>query len=366
MGESSFQDVQDHLVTLAGSADNAKGVAIALSSSIFIGASFIIKKKGLIRSGEAGGKQAAQGGFAYLHNRVWWLGMVAMIFGETLNFVAYAYAPAILVAPLGAVTIAVSAVMARCFLGERLHPCGMVGIAICAIGTVVLVQFAPEETEVNSVEEVWELGMQPAFRLYVLAVVLAALGLVYRVAPRYGQSQIWVYILICSLVGSLSVVAARGVGIAAKLTLRGSNQLFKRETLVLVVWVLGCMLTQINYLNKALDTFDTTMVTSIYYVCFTVCTVTASMIMYKDWQNQTFATIFWQLVALVINVLGVHVMSSSKDAAPGLCAGFRSILGRGGAVASKPEYTQLCACEHVDTEVGAGGSKKRLDASAAD
>ena len=48
-----------------------------------------------------------------------------------------------------------------------------------------------------------------------------------------------------------------------------------------------CSATQMNYLNRALDTFNTTMVTSVYYVYFTVSTVAASTIMYKDWENQT-------------------------------------------------------------------------------
>jgi hypothetical protein len=34
--------------------DNHKGVALAVSSSFFIGASFIIKKKGLKRAGASG------------------------------------------------------------------------------------------------------------------------------------------------------------------------------------------------------------------------------------------------------------------------------------------------------------------------
>jgi hypothetical protein len=36
------------------SADNQKGLALAVSSSLFIGASFIIKKKGLKRAGATG------------------------------------------------------------------------------------------------------------------------------------------------------------------------------------------------------------------------------------------------------------------------------------------------------------------------
>ena len=41
------------------------------------------------------------------------------------------------------------------------------------------------------------------------------------------------------------------------------------------------MLTQINYLNKALDVFNTAIVSPIYYVMFTVATITASCIMFQ-------------------------------------------------------------------------------------
>jgi hypothetical protein len=36
------------------SADNIKGLVLALSSSVFIGASFIVKKKGLKKAGASG------------------------------------------------------------------------------------------------------------------------------------------------------------------------------------------------------------------------------------------------------------------------------------------------------------------------
>jgi len=329
---------------LAGSADNARGVALALSSSLFIGASFIIKKKGLLMSVEKGGSSASAGGFSYLRQPVWWLGMLTMIGGESANFIAYAYAPAILVTPLGAATIAASAVFARFFLGEDMHICGIAGILLCTVGTVVLVRFAPEEAPVTSVEEVWSMAMQPVFRAYVCFVLSFTLALVYGAAPKYGKTHVVVYVAICSMIGSLSVMALRGIGIAAKLTMRGSDQLRKRETLFFILWVGCCIATQMNYLNKALDTFNTTMVSSVYYVFFTVCTVTASMIMYKDWENQTPGSIFWQVVALLVNVVGVHVLSGTRDSAPGCRAGVRALLSRRKSE-EKPEYTHLCACD---------------------
>ena len=47
------------------------------------------------------------GGFSYLREPIWWAGMISMVVGEAANFAAYAFAPAILVTPLGALSIIV-------------------------------------------------------------------------------------------------------------------------------------------------------------------------------------------------------------------------------------------------------------------
>lgn len=45
--------------------------------------------------------------------------------------------------------------------------------------------------------------------------------------------------------------------------------------------VVVCVLTQMNYLNKALDLFNTAIVSPIYYVMFTMLTILASIIMFN-------------------------------------------------------------------------------------
>lgn len=87
--------------------DNTLGLVLAVSSSIFIGSSYIVKKVGLNKAGSHG-LRAASGGYSYLYEPLWWLGLITMIFGEVANFAAYAFAPAILVTPLGALSIIVS------------------------------------------------------------------------------------------------------------------------------------------------------------------------------------------------------------------------------------------------------------------
>ncbi|KAJ6986398.1 magnesium transporter NIPA3 isoform X4 [Populus alba x Populus x berolinensis] len=186
------------------SEDNLKGFILALMSSLFIGASFIIKKKGLRRAAAASGVRAGIGGFSYLLEPLWWLGMITMIIGEVANFVAYAFAPAVLVTPLGALSIIVSAVLAQFILNEKLHQLGILGCVMCIAGSVVIVIHAPQEHPITSVQEICSMATQPAFLLYVASVIVLVFILIFHFAPQCGHSNVLVFTGICSLMGSLS------------------------------------------------------------------------------------------------------------------------------------------------------------------
>jgi len=45
--------------------------------------------------------------------------------------------------------------------------------------------------------------------------------------------------------------------------------------------VAACVVTQMNYLNRALDLFNTAIVSPIYYVMFTTLTVAANVILFQ-------------------------------------------------------------------------------------
>ncbi|XP_021981799.1 probable magnesium transporter NIPA3 isoform X2 [Helianthus annuus] len=282
------------------SSDNIKGLILALSSSLFIGASFIVKKKGLIKAG-ASGTRAGVGGYSYLLEPLWWVGMITMIVGEIANFAAYAFAPAILVTPLGALSIIISAVLAYIILREKLHIFGILGCALCVVGSTTIVLHAPQERQIESVAEVWDLATEPVF-LYI---------------PIYGQTHIMCYIGVCSLVGSLSVMSVKAVGIALKLTFSGMNQLLYPQTWVFTFIVLLCVITQMNYLNKALDTFNTAVVSPIYYTMFTSLTILASVIMFKDWSGQSPTQIVTELCGFVTILSGTFLLHKTKDMVDG-------------------------------------------------
>uniref|UniRef100_H0VM35 NIPA magnesium transporter 2 n=3 Tax=Rodentia TaxID=9989 RepID=H0VM35_CAVPO len=115
------------------------GLGLAMTSSIFIGGSFILKKKGLLRLARKGSMRAGQGGHAYLKEWLWWAGLLSMGAGEVANFAAYAFAPATLVTPLGALSVLVSAILSSYFLNERLNLHGKIGCLLSILGSTVMV-----------------------------------------------------------------------------------------------------------------------------------------------------------------------------------------------------------------------------------
>ncbi|KAJ8574459.1 hypothetical protein K7X08_026264 [Anisodus acutangulus] len=174
------------------STDNLTGIILALLSSGFIVASFIIKKKGLRRAAVVFGVRADVGGYSYLLEPLWWIGMITnkFLFLFIANFVAYAFAPAVLVTPLGALSIIVSAVLAHVILKERLHQLGIIGCVMCIAGSVVIVIHAPQEHAISSVKEIWYMATQKAFLLYIGSVVVLVFILVFYFAPQFRHSNV--------------------------------------------------------------------------------------------------------------------------------------------------------------------------------
>lgn len=54
------------------------GLGLAVSSSVFIGSSFIIKKKALIKLANYMdfNQRASEGGYGYLREWLWWMGVI--------------------------------------------------------------------------------------------------------------------------------------------------------------------------------------------------------------------------------------------------------------------------------------------------
>lgn len=226
-----------------------------------------------------------------------------------------------------------SAVLAHFMLKERLRQMGVLGCLSCIVGSVIIVIHAPQEHTPSSVQEVWDLASQPglclflwiftivfihplkkviaclaAFLIYVAASLSIVLALILHFEPLYGQTNILIYLGICSLMGALTVncspsnpikyicwifkvslqfyivwrryfcsliilflkiVSIKAIGIAIKLTLEGNNQFGYMQTWFFVSVTVICVITQLNYLNKVTITrhWPLTLLMSCFWCC---------------------------------------------------------------------------------------------------
>ncbi|KAM3529002.1 hypothetical protein MY4038_005596 [Beauveria bassiana] len=290
--------------------DKYIGLFLAISSALAIGTSFVITKKGLIQAGELHGFEGD--GYVYLRNPLWWAGIATLGIGEVCNFAAYAFAPAILVTPLGALSVLIGAVLGSYFLKEELGILGKLGSAICLIGAVVIVLHAPPDEEIETIDQILHYAVQPGFLLYAIAVVAFAIFMIYRVAPVHGKKNALIYLSICSTVGSISVMSAKAFGIALKLTFAGSNQFSHPSTYVFMILTALCIVTQMNYFNKALACFPSNIVNPLYYVTFTTATLCASFILFSGFNTTDPVNTVSLLCGFLIIFTGVYLLNLSR------------------------------------------------------
>jgi drug/metabolite transporter (DMT)-like permease len=224
------------------------GLVLAISSGLFIGVSFVLKKHGLLKANVKYNEEAGEG-YGYLKNVWWWSGMTLMIMGEICNFAAYLFADAILVTPLGALSVVICAILSSWFLKERLSFVGKVGCFQCIVGAVVIAANAPEQSAVNNIQDMRHLVIHPLFLTYTGIIIIGCAITAFWAGPRWGKKTMMVYITICSLIGGLSVVCIQGIGAAITAQARGQAQFNQWFLYVLLVFVIATLVTEIIFLN---------------------------------------------------------------------------------------------------------------------
>uniref|UniRef100_G1QVM0 NIPA like domain containing 4 n=1 Tax=Nomascus leucogenys TaxID=61853 RepID=G1QVM0_NOMLE len=258
------------------------GLGLAFLSSFLIGSSVILKKKGLLRLVATGATRAVDGGFGYLKDAMWWAGFL-------------------------------TAILSSYFLGESLNLLGKLGCVICVAGSTVMVIHAPEEEKVTTIMEMASKMKDTGFIVFAVLLLVSCLILIFVIAPRYGQRNILIYIIICSVIGAFSVAAVKGLGITIKNFFQGLPVVRHPLPYILSLILALSLSTQVNFLNRALDIFNTSLVFPIYYVFFTTVVVTSSIVLFKEWYSMSAVDIAGTLSGFVTIILGVFMLHAFKD-----------------------------------------------------
>ena len=94
---------------------------------------------------------------------------------------------------------------------------GKISCLLCLLGSTVTVLNAPKEEAVGSLSSLEAHVSSPGWLAYLALVLAASLVLALAVVPRASGSYLLAaQLAICSMVGSLSVMAVKGLGTAIK------------------------------------------------------------------------------------------------------------------------------------------------------
>ncbi|XP_072333341.1 magnesium transporter NIPA1 isoform X1 [Scyliorhinus torazame] len=290
------------------SAGASLGLSLALLSSLVNGCTFVLQRKGILR--------AESRGASYLTELAWWSGTVGTVgLAQIGNFLAYNTAPAALVTPLGALGVPFGSLLASYMLQEKLNLLGKLGCLLSCAGSIVLLIHAPKTENITSSVQLEEKLANPVFLGYTCIILALLIVLIFWIAPSHGSTNVLVYIGICSLLGSFTVPSSKGIGLAAQDAFSDdpSSQRALFLFAILLVTLICSILIQFMYINKALQYFDSSIFSAIYYVVFTVLVILASAILFREWNDVGFVDFLGMLCGFITVSVGITLLQVFKE-----------------------------------------------------
>lgn len=136
----------------------------------------------------------------YLKSPYWWAGILLMTTGEAGNFLAYGFAPASIVSPLGVVALISNCIIAPWLLKERFRQRDFWGVLV-AVGGAVTVVLSAKNSEIKmGPHDVWMAITRWEFEVY-MGVTAALMGTLMWASGRYGDRTILIDLGLVGLFG---------------------------------------------------------------------------------------------------------------------------------------------------------------------
>ena len=139
---------------------------------------------------------------SYLRSPYWWVGIVLMVLGETGNFMAYGFAPASIVSPLGVVALISNCVIAPFMLKEQFRKRDLLGVLVSIAGAVVVVISAKSSEEKIGPHDIWKMITQWEFELY-LGLTAGLIVALMWMSAKHGSQTILIDVGLVALFGML-------------------------------------------------------------------------------------------------------------------------------------------------------------------
>ncbi|GKZ28689.1 hypothetical protein AbraIFM66950_011755 [Aspergillus brasiliensis] len=246
---------------------------------------------------------------SYLRSPYWWVGIVLMSLGEVGNFMAYGFAPASIVSPLGVVALISNCVIAPFMLKEKFRQRDLWGVLVAIAGAVVVVLSAKSSEEKIGPHDIWEMITRWEFELYLGISAALIVGLMWA-SGKYGSRSILIDVGLVALFGGYTALSTKGVSSLLSFTLW--HVITFPVTYLLVFVLVFSALMQIRYINRALQRFDSTQVIPTQFVLFTLSVIIGSAVLYRDFESYTAERACKFVGGCVLTFMGVYCITSGR------------------------------------------------------
>ncbi|KAH8815638.1 magnesium transporter NIPA-domain-containing protein, partial [Xylogone sp. PMI_703] len=246
---------------------------------------------------------------SYLKSPYWWTGIVLMTVGEAGNFLAYGFAPASIVSPLGVVALISNCIIAPIMLKEKFRLRDFWGVVVAIGGAVTVVLSAKHEEKKLGPHEIWGAITTLEFEVYMLVTFILIVTLLWA-SPRYGNRTILIDLGLVGLFGGYTALSTKGIASMLSYTLW--RALTTPVTYALIVVLVGTAVMQVRYVNKALQRFDSTQVIPVQFVMFTISVIVGSAVLYRDFERTTSDSITKFVSGCLLTFFGVFLITSGR------------------------------------------------------
>ncbi|OAA59360.1 DUF803 domain membrane protein [Cordyceps fumosorosea ARSEF 2679] len=246
----------------------------------------------------------------YLKSPYWWLGQILITLGEMGNFLAYGFAPASIVSPLGVVALVSNCIIAPAMFHERFRSRDFWGVVIAVAGVVTVVLSAKTEETKLKPGDILDAITTPAFEIY-LGLTVPLIAVLMWASGKYGRRTSLIDLGLVGLFGGYTALATKGVSSMLSSTLW--RAFTAPLTYLLLFILLGTAIMQIRYVNKALQRFDSTQVIPIQFVMFTLCVIVGSAVLYRDFEKTTPERAAKFVGGCLLTFFGVFLITSGRQ-----------------------------------------------------
>jgi len=256
----------------------------------------------------------------YCGSPIWILGVGLLICGAIGDFLALAFAPQSVVAPLGSLTLVVNLFVARWMHHEKITAVGILATICILTGSFLTVAFASHKDTTLSVDDIFDLYITTRFILYAIIIVSAItamwkLAMVWDRDPDIKLRKHYPYykLFFATLNGTLGGHNVLFAKFTVELLENGGFGVFKYFFFYMTVGLMvGTVLTQVHWLNEGLKRFDAIFMVPVSTAFWVFFSVFSGVVTFAEYKEMTWYEIIYFTIGILMIIIGVLVFTRNS------------------------------------------------------